>query len=131
MEAHLTPARQASCMFTNTMKSSSIVRAGGREAQRSGASRPPAGDARSIVSGQSHAVTERDRRRLCGTIPNSRLSGRRHPAAVAGPSSHAQDRDASMNDSPTFVGIDVSKDKLDGFIDTLDQSFSAPDRKIT
>jgi transposase len=31
-----------------------------------------------------------------------------------------------MNDSPTFVGIDVSKDKLDGFIDTLDQSFSVP-----
>jgi transposase len=102
-----------------------MVRAGGREAQRSGASRPPAGDARSIVPGQSHAVTKQDRRRLRGISPNSRLSGaRRQLAAAADVSSHAQDRDVSMNDTLTFVGIDVAKDKLDVFIDSTGELFT-------
>ncbi len=96
----------------------------GREAQRSGASRPRAGDARSIVSGQPHAVTEQDRRRLCGMSPNSRLSGTRRSAAVVVASSHVQDRDVSMSsDTTTFVGIDVAKDKLDIFIDTTGEHF--------
>src|SRR5262249_46385281 len=119
---------RCSCMFPNTMQSHLItdVRAG--KAQRSGALAARTGDARSIVfRQQSHAVTERDRRRLRGKSPNSRLSGRQGVGISAAPlasSSHAQDRDISMNDSFTFVGIDVSKDKLDIFIDSMSQAFA-------
>ncbi len=102
-----------------------MINARGREAQRSGAWRPRAGGARSIVPGQPHAVAERDRRRLCGMSPNSRLSGTRRSAAVVVASSHVQDRDVSMSDdiTTTFVGIDVAKDKLDVFIDTTGEHF--------
>jgi len=96
----------------------------GGKAQRSGALPPLAGDARSIVTRQTHAVAEQDRRRLRGTSPDSRLSGgRRQAAAAAVPSSHVQDRDVSMNNA-AVVGIDVGKAKLDVFIDSTEQSFS-------
>ena len=115
-------------MFPNTVKSSSIVKVRGRPAQRSGAERPRRGAARSIVPGPLQAVTEQDRRHLRGPNPNSRLSGARRPAlphaAAADASSHAQDRDISMNDSLTCVGIDVAKAKLDVFIDTTAELFT-------
>jgi transposase len=100
-----------------------MVKASGNAAERSGAAFPDAGGVRSIIAtGQSHAVAERDRRRLFGTSPNSRMSGAadRYPARA---SSHLQDREVSMHDHNTlsYVGIDVAKDKLDIFIDGPDQ----------
>ena len=100
----------------------SSVRGGG--AKRSGAPAPRTGDARSIVSRPSKAVTKQDRRRLRGTSPNSRLSDDRPLAAAGTVSSHLQDRDVSMNDSPSYVGIDVAKDKLDVFIDSTNECFT-------
>ena len=96
----------------------------GDGAKRSGAPVPRAGDARSIVPRPSKAVTKLDRRRLRGTSPNSRLSDGRPLAAADSVSSHSQDRDVSMNDSLSFVGIDVAKDKLDVFIDSTSQYFT-------
>ena len=94
----------------------------GREAERSGASRPSTGGVRSFPPGQIHAVAQQDRRRLRGTSPNSRKSGVR--SAAAGASSHSQDRDVSMNHhkdtTEAFVGIDAAKDKLDVMIDNAD-----------
>ena len=96
----------------------------GDGAKRSGAPVPRAGDARSIVFRPSKAVTKLDRRRLRGTSPNSRLSDGRPLAAADSVSSHSQDRDVSMNDALSFVGIDVAKDKLDVFIDSTNQYFT-------
>lgn len=96
----------------------------GRKAERSEALRPRTGDARSIAPGQSHAVAKRDRRRLRGTSPNSRLSDGGRAVTAAPASSHVQDGDISMNTTPTFVGIDVAKDKLDVFIDSSGESFT-------
>jgi transposase len=81
-------------------------------------------------------VTELDRRSSRTANPNSRLNG-----LDAGPSSHPQGRDATMqhdSSSPPTVGsvvvsqsvvdpvagIDVSKKKLDIFIDQVNQRFS-------
>lgn len=111
-------------MFKNMPISGSMINARGGGAKRSGAPAPRAGDARSIVSRHSDAVTKLDRRRLRGTSPNSRLSDDRPLAAAGSVSSHLQDRDVSMNDSLTFVGIDVAKDKLDVFIDSTNQCFT-------
>ncbi|HUA58814.1 MAG TPA: IS110 family transposase [Verrucomicrobiae bacterium] len=109
-------------MFKNTMNRVSLP-----GVRRSGTGRSDAlgrrtDDARSIALRRPKAVAKLDRHRLCGTSPNSRWSGVRSAATDA--SSHAQDRDSSMNDSPTFVGIDVSKDKLDVFIDSTGQSLT-------
>lgn len=61
--------------------------------------------------GAVDAVGQLDRRRSCGTNPNSRLSGE---ASTTPASSHLRGRDASMNPTPSvFVGIDVSKARLD------------------
>lgn len=111
-------------MFKNMPISGSMSSARGGGAKRSGAPAPRAGDARSIVSRHSDAVTKQDRRRLRGTSPNSRLSDDRPHAAAASVSSHLQDRDVSMNDSLCFVGIDVAKDKLDVFIDSSNEFFT-------
>ena len=83
----------------------------GKPAERSGAGFPTVAGGRSIASGSSKAVAERDCRRSFGTSPNSRQSRlRRHVAS----SSHLQDRDISMDGSITsFVGIDVAEDSLD------------------
>src|SRR4051812_28255883 len=108
-------------MFKTMPISGSMSSARGGGAKRSGAPAPRAGDARSIESRPSKAVTKLDRRRLRGTNPNSRLSDGRRNAAAATTSSHSQDRDVSMNDSPSYVGIDVAKDKLDVFIDSTNE----------
>src|SRR5580658_7449352 len=80
--------------------------------------------ARSIVIESFETVTERDRRRFHGMSPNSRQSGRRNAAPCT--SSHLQERDLAMDPvaAPVCVGIDVSKDKLDIHIDTLNQNFT-------
>src|SRR6185295_11387764 len=111
-------------MFQNMPSSGSMSSARRDGAKRSGAPALRAGDVRSIVSGHSNAATKQDRRRLRGTSPNSRLSDDRPLAAAASVSSHLQDRDVSMNDSFSFVGIDVAKDKLDVFIDSQNAFFT-------
>jgi transposase len=111
-------------MFQNISKQGSMSNARGIRSQRSGDLIPRAGDARSIVNGHSDADTKLDRRRLRGISPNSRLSDAKASAAGRRISSHLQDRDVSMNDSPTFVGIDVAKHKLDVFIDSTTQCFT-------
>src|SRR5580700_1387109 len=60
--------------------------------------------------GSSHAGEKRDRRRPRGTNPNSRPSGSTPRLST---SSNSRGRDASMSASPVYVGIDVSKAKLD------------------
>ena len=111
-------------MFKNMPISGSMSNARGAGAKRSGALAPRAGDARSKLLRPSQAVTKLDRRRFRGTSPNSRLSDGRQSAAAVTISSHLQDRDVSMSDSPSFVGIDVAKDKLDVFIDSTNQFFT-------
>jgi len=111
-------------MFKNTPISGSMKGARGGGAKRSGAPAPRAGDARSSVTWHLDAVSKQDRRRLRGTSPNSRLSDGRRNAAADTISSHSQDRDVSMNDSPSYVGIDVAKDKLDVFIDSTNEYFT-------
>lgn len=98
-----------------------MVKVRGGLAERSGAKPPRTGDARSIVPRQPHAVTKQDRRRHRGKIPNSRLSGGT-PRRGAIPSSHVQDREDSMESC--FVGIDVSKDKLDVYLDSRGEFFT-------
>lgn len=93
-----------------------------RGAERSGAPRINARDARSIVAGSRKAVTELDRRRAHGISPNSRLSGRPRPAP--GTSSHLQDRELAMNTPSACVGIDVAKDKFDVFVDATGEIFT-------
>jgi transposase len=74
------------------------------------------------VAGPTKAVTERDRRRAHGLIPNSRKSDARTPAPDV--SSHLQDREYAMNTPSACVGIDVAKDKLDVFIDSTGEIFT-------
>src|SRR5262245_4163878 len=91
-------------------------------AKRSGAARTAAGGDRSMRSGPSQAVTKWDRRRRRGSSPNSHQS--RGRIATTGASSHRQGRDASVMNSSTVVGIDVSKATLDVFSDTPAEAFS-------
>lgn len=96
--------------------------AAGKAAERSGAGFPAAAGGRSVVPRSLETVTERDRRRPRGKNPNSRQSR----LAPRVPSSHAQDRDNSMNGtSLPRVGIDVSKSQLDVFVDDPPQAFCA------
>lgn len=94
------------------------------EAKRSVAPGTATSGARSSVIESVETVTERDRRRLHGISPNSRQSGRRDAAPCT--SSHLQERDLTMDPvaASLCVGIDVSKDKLDIHIDTLNQNFT-------
>ena len=94
----------------------------GGGAERSEATAPKAGGARSIASRQSHAVAEPDRRRRPNPIPNSRQSGRRRNKNRSA-SSHLQDRETLMD--RCIVGIDVVKDKLDVYLDAAQESFQA------
>lgn len=95
-------------------------------AKRSVAPGTATSGARSIVPESSETVTEQDRRRLHGINPNSRQSGRRDAAPCT--SAHLQERDFTMDPvaarTRVCVGIDVSKDKLDIHIDTLNQNFT-------
>jgi len=93
-----------------------------RGVERSGTPRHNARGVRSIVARPTKAVTERDRRRVHGLSPNSRLSGRRRPAADT--SSHSQDREIAMTTPSLCVGIDVAKDKLDVFLDSTGELFT-------
>lgn len=88
-----------------------MERAVGKPAQRSGAGFPTAAGGRSFAPGSCEAVGEPDPHRCDGTSPNSRQSRTRtRPRS----SSHSQGRECSRNESiQTFVGIDVSKSKLD------------------
>src|SRR5574337_1586316 len=89
---------------------------------RSAAACPTAADDRSTGPGSSETVGKQDRRRLCGTSPNSRQS-RRRPAPAT--SSHLQDRDLSMGGTfSSFVGIDVAKHSLDVCVLPDDKRFS-------
>ena len=83
----------------------------GRLAERSEARLPTQAGDRSFAPRPLEAVLKRDRRRLCGTSPNSRRSrSRRKPKT----SSHSQGRVASMEGSITsFVGVDVGKRSVD------------------
>src|ERR1700689_2452661 len=92
------------CMLASSKTEDVMGTAVGKAAERSEAGFPTAAGDRSIVSRSHKTVTKQDRRRLCGTSPNSRQS-RRSPS-----SSHPQGWDISMEGSITsFVGIDVSK----------------------
>ena len=80
-------------------------------AERSEAATATAADDRSkpLSSGLAENVGEPDRRRFSGSSPNSRQSGRN----TRSPSSYLQGRDTSKMEFASFIGIDVSKDKLD------------------
>jgi transposase len=82
----------------------------GLDAERSDASKPTVAGGRSNALRRSHAdaVAEQDRRRSSEISPNSRLS--RRPTAS---SSYLQGRDTSQMNFSHFIGIDVSKNKLD------------------
>ena len=84
----------------------------GRRGKRTDLSIQPAPDRAAL--GVTNTVPKRDRRRLFGINPNSRLS-QAGPGQVL--SSHSQGRVVSMEGSPrsfaNFVGIDVAKDKFD------------------
>ena len=105
-------------MLNKSKSRGQINRAAGQAAKRRDSQRsrseaacPAAADDRSIRTGSSKTVLERDRRRLCGISPNSRQSRRR---IASDASSHLQDRGSSMDGSFTsFVGIDVAKSSLD------------------
>ena len=63
---------------------------------------------------------------MCGSSPNSRKSGQTSSTAPVIASSDSQGRESSMNSStsfvsPAFVGIDVSKDRLDVCVIVSDQ----------
>lgn len=80
-------------------------------AQRSEAACSTAAGDRSIVPRSFQTVAERDRRRLRGQNPNSRLSRTRRTSRS---SSHLQDRENAMERSfASFVGIDVAKESWD------------------
>ncbi len=77
---------------------------------------------RSCPDARVDVVTELDRCSSRIANPNSRLN-----RPDTGPSSHPQDRDATMqhdSSSQPVVGIDVSKSRLDIFIDQLNQRFA-------
>ena len=82
----------------------------GLDAERSDASKPTAAGGRSnaLRRSSADAVAEQDRRRSSEISPNSRLS--RRPTAS---SSYLQGRDTSHMNFSHFIGIDVSKNKLD------------------
>ena len=109
-------------MFKNESISVSMDDAVIRGAQRSGAPRVTARDARSIVLGSAKAATERDRRRRREISPNSRWSGGPYPAT--GTSSHLQDREVVMNPSAPCIGVDAAKDKFDVFVDSTGELFT-------
>jgi transposase len=68
-------------------------------------------------------VGEQDRRRLYERSPNSRQSR----SGLSGSSSHPQGRDMFMDDSVNLcVGLDVSKDSLDGHQLPEGRSFTVP-----
>lgn len=109
-------------MFHHSSISSPMASVAVGAAKRSAAARTAAGGDRSIAPGPHQAVTKWDRRRRRGPSPNSHQS--RSQTATAGASSHRQGRDASVTDSFTVVGIDVSKATLDVFSDTPAEAFS-------
>ena len=86
-----------------------VIRHGGKAAEeRSDEAAFPPADDRSIESRDTKPASKLDRRRSCGSSPNSRLS-RRIP-----PSSHSRDRDARHTlETISHVGVDVSKRHLD------------------
>jgi transposase len=114
-------------MFKNTVESCPIMHAASRASKRSekpAKRRPTADRSCSGVVVETNAVTERDRRRPRDLNPNSRSN-----VAPRG-SSHPQGREATMQhehgsssvvsvSSPVVVGIDVSKAKLDCYVDPL------------
>jgi transposase len=110
-------------MFQNISKQGSMSHAPQQASKRSeklAAGRPTADRLR---SGAHNTVAERDRRRPRRPNPNSRLNVQ----AKAMDSSHPQGREATMqqeSSSQSVAGIDVSKSKLDCFIDVIDKSFS-------
>ena len=83
--------------------------AGGGVAERSEVTSPPAADGRSIAlwSGSAEIVGERDRRRSLDISPNSRQS------RSTTSSSYLQGWDTSKMTFQQFIGIDVSKARLD------------------
>lgn len=91
-----------------------------KRSEKLAAGRPTADRLR---SGAQNTDAERDRRRPRRANPNSRLNVQ----AKAMDSSHPQGREATMqheSSSQSVAGIDVSKSKLDCFIDVIDKSFS-------
>jgi transposase len=95
----------------------SFVDAASGERSESDAASTPAADR--LASGLS-PVAKRDRRRFCGTHPNSRRS-----AGSTG-RSYRQERILPMADiaEQACVGIDTSKDRLDVLIDLTNQSLA-------
>src|SRR5665213_922786 len=119
-------------MFTTTSISSPMSDAASRASKRSekpAKQRPPTDR---TALGTPDAVGELDRRRSRGISPNRRQSAAASPGFV---SSHRQGRDQSMNDSHTsagaplptpevYVGIDVSKARLDVYVDPTGQTLA-------
>ena len=91
------------------VRSCETMEAGGGGAERSEASSPPAAGDRSITlrSDSIEVVGEQDRRRSLEFNPNSRRSRSRTS------SSNLQGRDTSKMTFLHFIGIDVSKARLD------------------
>jgi transposase len=113
-----------SCMFQIIPKQGSMSHAPQRASKRS--QKPAAGrpTADRSCSGAQNTATERDRHRPRRPNPNSRLNAQ---APSRPDSSYPQGREATMqHESSTqpVVGIDVSKSKLDCFIDVIDKSFT-------
>src|SRR5438067_4507619 len=121
------------CIFPPPVKEGEMlcVAVAGSKRSESLQPRPPAADRR--LFGPTKTVGQRDRGRrcggaasMCGSSPNSRKSGQTRSTAPVIASSDSQGRESSMNSStsfvsPAFVGIDVSKDRLDVCVIVSDQ----------
>jgi transposase len=102
-------------MFSNSNESGLIQTASSAAAQQR--KKRPRGDR--LRPGALDAAAKRDPVRSRSISPNSRQSRRRRKVLPRLPSSHSQDREQNVTESipavepSTFVGIDVSKEKLD------------------